>query len=247
MKKVFSRPAFAGNLCLFAVLAAAVFFIGCEMDVSESPVLDEIEAAYRGLQTGGETPGGNTGSGGQTGGYPQHKPGPSFPYDGITYHVTEDGTGLEVSGGQPDENGILRIPPEVYGLPVTGIQTQAFQHSEHSEDIRFVDLSGCGNLQEIRVNAFHACGSLEAVDLSGCPDLKEIADFAFDSCPSLERLYLCGSAGSLISVSSTAFSQDVTIYVEDEAEKTCLLGVLFVPDIVEICPEKHPHSSFPSP
>ena len=68
MKKVFSRPAFAGNLCLFAVLAAAVFFIGCEMDVSESPVLDEIEAAYRGLQVGGETPGGNTGSGGQTGG-----------------------------------------------------------------------------------------------------------------------------------------------------------------------------------
>ena len=258
---MFSRPVFAGNLCLFAVLAlsAAVFSAGCEMNVSESPVLDEIEAAYRGLQGGGVilpgtsgsapdgAPGGNAGNGGQTGGYPQHKPGPSFPYDGITYHVTEDGTGLEVSGGLPDADGLLRILPEVYGLPVTGIRTQAFQHSEYSEDIRFVDLSGCGNLQEIRVNAFHACGSLEAVDLSGCPDLKEIADFAFDSCTSLERLYLCGSAGSLISVSSTAFSQDVIIYVEDEAEKNCLLGVLYVPGIVEICPEKHPHSSFPSP
>lgn len=161
----------------------------------------------------------------------------------VSYNVTEDGTGLEVSGGLPDADGLLRIPPEVDGLPVTRIRTRAFQDLQ---DIRFVDLSGCGNLQEIRVNAFHTCGSLEAVDLSGCPDLKEIADFAFDSCTSLERLYLCGSAGSLISVSSTAFSQDVIIYVEDEAEKNRLLGVLYVPGIVEICPEKHPHSSFPS-
>ena len=211
MKKMFSRPVFAGNLCLFAVLAAAVFFIGCEMDVSESPVLDEIEAAYRGLQGGGVilpgtsgsapdgAPGGNAGNGGQIGGYPQHKPGEVFTDNGITCLVTEDGTGLEIRGGRPDENGILRIPPEVDGLPVTRIRTQAFQDLQ---DIRFVDLSGCGNLQEIRANAFHICGSLEAVDLSGCPDLKEIADFAFDSCTSLERLYLCGSAGSPISVSS---------------------------------------------
>ena len=135
-------------------------------------------------------------------------------------------------------------PCPICSTPVTRIRTQAFQDLQ---DIRFVDLSGCGNLQEIRANAFHICGSLEAVDLSGCPDLKEIADFAFDSCTSLERLYLCGSAGSLISVSSTAFSQDVIIYVEDEAEKNRLLGVLYVPGIVEICPEKHPHSSFPSP
>ncbi len=191
-------------------------------------------------------PPGTSGSapdGGQTGGYPQHKPGEVFTDNGITYLVTEDGTGLEIRGGRPDENGILRIPPEVDGLPVTRIRIQAFQDLQ---DIRFVDLSGCGNLQEIRANAFHICGSLEAVDLSGCPDLKEIADFAFDSCTSLERLYLCGSAGSLISVSSTAFSQDVIIYVEDEAEKNRLLGVLYVPGIVEICPEKHPHSSFPS-
>lgn len=214
-------------------MAAAVFFSGCEMNVSESPVLDEIEAAYRGLQGGGVILPGTSGSapdGGQTGGE-------------VSYNVTEDGTGLEVSGGRPDANGLLRIPPEVDGLPVTRIRTQAFQDLQ---DIRFVDLSGCGNLQEIRANAFHICGSLEAVDLSGCPDLKEIADFAFDSCTSLERLYLCGSAGSLISVSSTAFSQDVIIYVEDEAEKNRLLGVLYVPGIVEICPEKHPHSSFPS-
>ena len=189
-------------------------------------------------------PGGNAGNGGQTGGYPQHKPGEEFTDNGITYLVTEDGTGLEIRGGRPDENGILRIPPSVHGLPVTGIRTQAFQDLQ---DIRFVDLSGCGNLQEIRVNAFHACGSLEAVDFSGCPDLKEIADFAFDSCTSLERLYLCGSAGSLTPFSQDAISQDVTIYVEDEAEKNRLLGVLYVPGIVEICPEKHPHSSFPSP
>ena len=189
-------------------------------------------------------PCGNAGNGGQTGGYPQHKPGEVFTDNGITYLVTEDGTGLEIRGGRPDEKGILRIPPEVDGLPVTRIRTQAFQDLQ---DIRFVDLSGCGNLQEIRANAFHICGSLEAVDLSGCPDLKEIADFAFDSCTSLERLYLCGSAGSLISVSSTAFSQDVIIYVEDEAEKNRLLGVLYVTGIVEICPEKHLHSSFPSP
>ena len=188
---------------------------------------------------------GSAPDGGQTGGYPQHKPGEEIPDNGITYCVTDDGTGLEVvRGSQPDANGLLRIPPEVDGLPVTRIRTQAFQDLQ---DIRFVDLSGCGNLQEIRANAFHICGSLEAVDLSGCPDLKEIADFAFDSCTSLERLYLCGSAGSLISVSSTAFSQDVTIYVEDEAEKNRLLGVLYVTGIVEICPEKHLHSSFPSP
>lgn len=210
-------------------------------------------SAPDGGQTGGETPGGGSENpspvpdepaGGVT---PEHKPGEEFTDNGITYCVTVDGTGLEVSGGQPDANGLLRIPPEVDGLPVTGIRTQAFQFSEYSQDIRFVDLSGCGNLQEIRANAFHACGSLEAVDLSGCPDLKEIAHFVFDSCTSLKRLYLCGSAGSLTSFSRDAISQDVTVYVRDEEEKNCLLDVLYVPGTVEICPEKHPHSSFPSP
>ena len=80
MKKMFFRPAFAGNLCLFAVLAAAVFFIGCEMDVSETPVLDEIEAAYRGLQAGGEAPGGSTGSGGSE----NPSPAPDEPAGGVT-------------------------------------------------------------------------------------------------------------------------------------------------------------------
>ena len=84
MKKMFFRPAFAGKTCLFsaltAVLAAAVFFIGCEMDVSETPVLDEIEAAYRGLQTGGEAPGGSTGSGGSE----NPSPAPDEPAGGVT-------------------------------------------------------------------------------------------------------------------------------------------------------------------
>ena len=101
MKKMFSRPVFAGNLCLFAVLAAAVFFIGCEMDVSETPVLDEIEAAYRGLQTGGETPGGNTGSGGSE----NPSPGPDEPAGGVTPEspgggTTPDAGGSTGTGGQ---------------------------------------------------------------------------------------------------------------------------------------------------
>ena len=101
MKKVFSRPAFAGNLCLFAVLAAAVFFIGCEMDVSETPVLDEIEAAYRGLQTGGEAPGGNTGSGGSE----NPSPAPDEPAGGVTPEspgggTTPDAGGSTGTGGQ---------------------------------------------------------------------------------------------------------------------------------------------------
>ena len=101
MKKMFSRPVFAGNLCLFAVLAAAVFFIGCEMDVSESPVLDEIEAAYRGLQAGGETPGDNTGSGGSE----NPSPGPDEPAGGVTPEspgggTTPDAGGNTGSGGQ---------------------------------------------------------------------------------------------------------------------------------------------------
>ena len=101
MKKMFSRPVFAGNLCLFAVLAAAVFFIGCEMDVSESPVLDEIEAAYRGLQAGGETPGDNTGSGGSE----NPSPGPDEPAGGVTPEspgggTTPDAGGSTGTGGQ---------------------------------------------------------------------------------------------------------------------------------------------------
>ena len=80
---------------------AAVFFIGCEMDVSESPVLDEIEAAYRGLQTGGEAPGGNTGIGGSE----NPSPAPGEPAGGVTPEspgggTTPDAGGSTGTGGQ---------------------------------------------------------------------------------------------------------------------------------------------------
>ena len=104
MKKMFFRPAFAGKTCLFsaltAVLAAAVFFIGCEMDVSETPVLDEIEAAYRGLQTGGEAPGGSTGSGGSE----NPSPAPDEPAGGVTPESPGTGSGgSENPSPAPDE------------------------------------------------------------------------------------------------------------------------------------------------
>ena len=257
---MFSRPVFAGNLCLFAVLAlsAAVFSAGCEMNVSESPVLDEIEAAYRGLQGGGVilpgtsgsapdgAPGGNAGNGGQTGGYPQHKPGEVFTDNGITYLVTEDGTGLEIRGGRPDENGILRIPPEVYGLPVVRIGRDYDGDVFHgNQSIKTLDLSGCKFLTEIAPYAFQNCSALTKVDLSGCTALRTIGALAFNACSSLDEVHLCGSLGSLAlrnPISSDAFYPGVRIYVLESDYGSA--SAVLVSWMTEICTE---HSSFPSP
>ena len=131
MKKMFSRPVFAGNLCLFAVLAAAVFFIGCEMDVSETPVLDEIEAAYRGLQTGGEAPGGNTGSGGSENPSPApgHPAGSVFKSDGISYLVLSDGS-LKITGIDSQIREVT-VPETVDGHPVRDIDARIFQNNHN--------------------------------------------------------------------------------------------------------------------
>ena len=236
MKKMFSRPAFAGNLCLFAVLAAAVFFIGCEMDVSETPVLDEIEAAYRGLQGGGVILPGTSGSapdGGQIGGE-------------VSYNVTEDGTGLEVSGGRADENGILRIPPEVYGLPVVRIGRDYDGDVFHgNQSIKTLDLSGCKFLTEIAPYAFQNCSALTKVDLSGCTALRTIGALAFNACSYLHEVHLCGSLGSLAlnePIPSDAFDPGVRIYVL-ESDYDGSVSAVLNPWNPESCPE---HSSFPS-
>ena len=192
-------------------------------------------------------PGGNAGNGGQTGGYPQHKPGEVFTDNGITYLVTEDGTGLEIRGGRPDENGILRIPPEVDGLPVIRIGHGNGGDVFHgNQSIKILDLSGCKFLKEIAPYAFQNCSALTKVDLSYCTALETIREFAFNACSSLDEVHLCGSLGSLAlrnPISSDAFESGVCIIYVLESDYGSASAVL-ASWRTKICTE---HSSFPSP
>ena len=184
-------------------------------------------------------PGGNSGSGGQTGGYPQH-----------------DGTGLEIRGGRPDENGILRIPPEVYGLPVVEIASDCFKDNQSIKcldlsgcsalteiwpyafdgctNLVSADFSGCTSLREIGNFAFGNCNNLKEVDLSGCPNLETIAQNAFENCSQLEILHLCGSTDNL-SLFGIPHIRNSAVYVQDEEEISAL--PFSWREQAEICPE----------
>ena len=227
MKKMFSRPVFAGNLCLFAVLAAAVFFIGCEMDVSESPVLDEIEAAYRGLQTGGETPGGNTGSGGSE----NPSPAPDEPAGGVTPEspgggTTPDaggntGSGGQTGGGTPGGNtgsggsenpspapghtagsvfksgGISYLVLSDGSLKITGIDSQICE----------VTVPGTVDghpVRDIDAGIFRNNHNLVAADFSEADYLEKLGANLFGSADHMETADFSG-CNSLVTVGAYAF------------------------------------------
>ena len=234
MKKVFSRPAFAGNLCLFAVLAAAVFFIGCEMDVSETPVLDEIEAAYRGLQTGGETPGGSTGSGGSenpspapdepAGGVTPESPGGNTGSGGQTGGETSGGstgsggqTGGEAPGGNTGSGGSENPSPapghpagSVFksgGISYLVLSDGSLKITGIDSQIREVTVPGTVDghpVRDIDAGIFRNNHNLVAADFSQADYLEKLGANLFGSADHMETADFSG-CNSLVTVGAYAF------------------------------------------
>ena len=227
MKKVFSRPAFAGNLCLFAVLAAAVFFIGCEMDVSETPVLDEIEAAYRGLQAGGEAPGGNTGSGGSE----NPSPAPDEPAGGVTPESPGGGTtpdaggstgtggqaGGEAPGGSTGSGGSENPSPapghpagSVFksgGISYLVLSDGSLQITGIDSQIREVTVPGTVDghpVRDIDAGIFRNNHNLVAADFSQADYLEKLGANLFESADHMETADFSG-CNSLVTVGAYAF------------------------------------------
>lgn len=98
----------------------------------------------------------------------------------LTFILTNDDTAYTVVGLFSEMGAINIVIPETYrGLPVIGIENDAFSSSSE-----LVSLTMPDTIRYIGQAAFEGCTNLENLDLS--PNLEYIGEYAFDGCDSLE-------------------------------------------------------------
>ncbi len=138
-------------------------------------------------------------------------------YQGYMYRETGKG-GYEITSDPDDPpQGLLLIPEEINGKPVTKIAETGFMNCTKITALIFPD-----SLDDFGISAFYGCTSLTRVKLS--PYLTEIHDLmfacctslwdcelpalvekisggAFENCPSLKELYIPASATKLFNTS----------------------------------------------
>lgn len=98
----------------------------------------------------------------------------------LTFLKTEDDKAYTVKGLLGEVGAIKVVIPETYnGLPVIGIENDAFSSSADLVTVVMPD-----TLKYIGEGAFESCAKLKNVTLS--QNLEYVGDFAFDGCDSLE-------------------------------------------------------------
>jgi len=98
----------------------------------------------------------------------------------------------------------LNIPAEINGLPVTGIETNAFQNLSNLTSVTIP-----GSVASIGLYAFQNCSGLANITIPA--SVTTIEDYAFFACSNLTAVYFMGNAPA---ADSTVFFADshVTAY-----------------------------------
>ncbi len=106
--------------------------------------------------------------------------------DYLIFTQTGIGTSWSVKAQNSSITGVdgkIEIPKEIYGIPVTTIEDNAFSGCS---SLQSVDLSGCTNLTTIGDRAFSSCGNLTEITIP--ESVQTIGDGAFSDCSSLNTV-----------------------------------------------------------
>ena len=98
----------------------------------------------------------------------------------LTYTVNEDE--ITVTGYTGDGTSV-KLPSEIFGLPVTHIAYRAFY-----ENAVIASITISESVTSIGSSAFEDCDSLESITIGG--SVASIGDSAFDGCSSLKKVYI---------------------------------------------------------
>lgn len=120
--------------------------------------------------------------------------------DHIRYSLRQDGFHAVSYSGKEEE---LVVPENRFGIPVSAIETGAFQASEELEEVVLP-----GTVQSVGMLAFNECPNLKYVTLN--EGIAELQPQSFASCPNLQAVYV---PASLNQFSSETFSSSGNRFV----------------------------------
>jgi len=109
---------------------------------------------------------------------------------GLTATPSGDGTSCTISGLGSFSGTTIYIPAEIGGVPVTGIDADAFKDNTDIIAIYFSDA-----ITSIGDNAFYGCTNLQKIVFSN--SIKSIGKYAFYGCSSLEKIIIPNSVETI--------------------------------------------------